>query len=645
MTWNPRDYVYDIESIPNFFSCVATHPYSKSRWIFEVSDWQNDAAAFCDFIRALQYHNCRMIGFNNENYDYQVIHHCVSIGATFTARDAYDKTNFLINTGTKDEVFAKTVWPNQRFVEQIDLFKIHHFDNFARATSLKVLEVNMRSSNIGDLPFAPGTPVTAEMRPLILQYNCHDVDETARFAEYSKEKIEFREKLIDTMGADVMNYNDTKIGKKYFEQEIRRQAPHLLGTYKNKKQTRRDKVILDDVILPFIEFEAPALQNVLSFLKSTTITETKAPPELKDISATVEGFTVHIGAGGGHGSIPRQCVRPDDEWSLIDVDVASYYPNLAIANRFYPEHLSELFCDIYEDVYNQRKQHKKKTAPNEMLKLALNGVYGDSGNVHSIFYDPQYTMKITINGQLLLCLLMEKMLLHTNAKMVQLNTDGITFLIPTNELAMMKQICTWWQGLTKLELEESEYSAMWIRDVNNYIAQTTEGKLKRIGAYAYETARENPATREVGWHKDHSALVVQKAAESEMVHGVPVEEFIYNHSDGYDFLLRAKAPDGAYLRLMQEGDEDAPLTGERENAVYKATAGIKLQKVTRYFISRQGGELQKVMKPLAKAPQRDRVIAINKGWKITVCDDIEHFDGTQINYDWYIQEARKLVIK
>lgn len=641
---NQRDYVYDIESIPNFFSCDVKHPFSGSRWFFEVSDWQNDAPAFCDFMHSLQHHQCRMIGYNNEEYDYQVIHHCLTIGPAFTSHDAYDKTDFLINTGTKEEKFGATIWPNQRFVEQIDLYKIHHFDNFAKATSLKVLQVNMRSSNIGDLPFEHSKPITKEMRPIIKSYNQHDVDETEKFAEYSKPQIEFRENLIDTMGVDVMNYNDTKIGKKYFEQQIRKQAPHLLGTYKNKKQTHRDKINLNDVILPYVAFNDPSLQNVLNYLKATSITETKAPPQLKDVSATLQGFTVHIGAGGGHGSISRRCVRPSDGYSLIDVDVASYYPNLAISNRFYPEHLSELFCDIYEDVYKQRKQHAKKTAPNEMLKLALNGVYGDSCNEYSIFYDPQYTMKITINGQLLLCMLMEELFHKTNVEMVQLNTDGITFLIKNDYLDNMRAICKSWEQLTGLELEEAEYSAMWIRDVNNYIAQTKSGKLKRIGAYAYETARENPATREVGWHKDHSALVVQKAAESEMVHGVSIEDFIYGHADGYDFLLKAKAPNGAYLRLMQENDADEPLTGELENAVFNATAGTKLQKVTRYFISHQGSELQKVMKPLAKAAYRDRVIGINKGWKITVCDDIRDFDGSQINYEWYIQEARKLVI-
>ena len=55
---------------------------------------------------------------------------------------------------------------------------------------------------------------------------------------------------------------------------------------------------------------------------------------------------------------------------------------------------------FHEDVYNQRKSFAKGTAENAMLKLALNSVYGDSNNKYSVFYDPKYTMNITINGQL-----------------------------------------------------------------------------------------------------------------------------------------------------------------------------------------------------------------------------------------------------
>jgi len=45
-----------------------------------------------------------------------------------------------------------------------------------------------------------------------------------------------------------------------------------------------------------------------------------------------------------------------------------------------------------------------------MLKLALNGTFGDSNNIYSVFYDPQFTMAITVNGQLMLCMLAERLM-------------------------------------------------------------------------------------------------------------------------------------------------------------------------------------------------------------------------------------------
>ena len=65
---------------------------------------------------------------------------------------------------------------------------------------------------------------------------------------------------------------------------------------------------------------------------------------------------------------------------------------------------------MYAGLKEQRVRFPKGSPENAMLKLALNGVYGDSNNQYSVFYDPLYTMKTTLNGQLLLCLLAEKLL-------------------------------------------------------------------------------------------------------------------------------------------------------------------------------------------------------------------------------------------
>ena len=164
---------------------------------------------------------------------------------------------------------------------------------------------------------------------------------------------------------------------------------------------------------------------------------------------------------------------------IEDWDVASYYPNLAIANNFYPAHLGSKFCSIYKEVYEQRKKYPKKSAENEMLKLALNGVYGDSNNQYSPFYDPQYTMSITINGQLLLCMLCDVLSQCKDIRIIQINTDGITLYYPKYLKEYVHQVMTWWQSMTNLTLENAEYNRVYIRDVNHYLAEYTDGTLKR----------------------------------------------------------------------------------------------------------------------------------------------------------------------
>ena len=166
--------------------------------------------------------------------------------------------------------------------------------------------------------------------------------------------------------------------------------------------------------------------------------------------------------------------------------LSSMYPNLGISNRVYPEHLTEKFCDIYESLYQQRKSYPKGSAENAMLKLALNGVYGDSNNQFGHFYDPMYTMKITVNGQLSLCMLDEKLMDMPDMRIIQVNTDGITVAIRKQYKEQYAAICKAWQEQVKLELDFAEYSKMIIRDVNAYITVYTNGKIKRKGPYQYE---------------------------------------------------------------------------------------------------------------------------------------------------------------
>jgi hypothetical protein len=664
---------YDLECFPNFFSCAAMET-GKPETLrnFEVSDRYNDMPILYPWLQYLSENKIEMTGFNNNGYDYLLIHLILQSCGLCSYQDLYAKNQEIIGSNNR---FGMTIWPNQRLIPQLDLYQVHHFDNKARSTGLKALQINMRADNVMDSPIPFGTVLTDAEKDVTLSYGAHDTLETDLFRGLSHEQIADRRELSERYGRDFMNHNDTKVGKDYFIMRLEEldagACYEKVNGRRQPRQTIRDSINIADAVFPYIKFERPEFQRILTTFKQQTITKAITDDEIKlkgfyeNFSCIVDGFQFDFGAGGIHGSMTGAVMREDENHTIQDWDVASYYPNLAIANKVYPAHLGSVFCDIYLDVYNQRKQHKKGTSQNKMLKLALNGVYGDSNNKYSPFYDPLYTLTITINGQLLLCMLAEALMSVPGLTMIQINTDGLTIKVPNAFDNMVKEICRQWEAFTCLELEDVRYKMMAIRDVNNYIAVTDDDKVKRKGAF--ETAL--PGDRApLGWHQDCSSLVIAQAAEAAIVRGMDVREYILRHQDPFDFMIRAKATKGAHLIMENIGHNSGEITERR------------MQKVNRFFVSKQGGSIFKIGTPPegevdgwfkrgigVKKPDYaawhqawgnthnpeihtknmsvygSTRTSFKKGWLTTECNRIEDFDWGNLNHDYYIDEAMKLV--
>ncbi len=607
-----NDVVFDLETYPNVFTINAQHAHLPIEWSFEISDWRNDSRAIIEWVHWLKSIDARLVGFNSLGFDYPILHTLCRMGHA-DARTLYDKAMAIITAQDDDNRWMHQVKPTDRLVDQLDLFLIHHFDNRARSTGLKVLEFNMRSDNISDLPFPVGTSLTLEQVPVLKQYNRHDVLETKKFYFKSLDMIRFRADLTYRYQRNFMNHNDTKIGKDYFVMELEAAgvACYDYGPQgRQPRQTKRPSIALRDAILPWITFQEPEFQRMLEWLKSQTITETKGV--FTDVTATVRGFTFVFGLGGIHGSVESEILESDEDHVIVDLDVTSYYPTLAISNGFYPAHLGRSFVDIYSHLFEERKKHPKGSPENAMLKLALNGVYGDSNNVFSVFYDPLFTMSITLSGQLLLCLLAENIVLNVpGVQLIQCNTDGITVRMPHGSSFALKMVCEHWEKLTKLRLEQMTYQRMCIRDVNNYIGQYYDGKVKRKGAYEHD----------LEWHQNHSALVVPKVAEKVLLEGAPIRETVEQWPEMMDFMLRTKVPRSSFLTC---GDE-------------------RIQNITRYYIAKGGGHLFKWMPPL-KGKEEWRRIGVESGWGVQVCNDISDAGRLPVDFDYYVREVEKLVL-
>lgn len=688
--------VYDLETMKNCFTFTSIFDNGKGLRTFEISSRKNETEEMLDFLRKVRGHGMKMVGFNNNSFDYPVLHYILE--KSKSARRIGKKLTITaeeIHKIAMDLIFSdnpyKSIREEEVHIPQIDLFKIHHFDNKARATSLKILEARMLSDNIEDLPFDPNVELTHEQMDLLVKYNCHDVTETLKFYNESLPAIKFREELTKEYGFDCTNFNDTKIGKQYFIHQLEKAIPgscyKMVGKRRVMQQTKRDVIRVKDILFDYLHYDRPEFKAVKEWFAKQKITQTKGvfsdilesdlgdvakyaamvtkrkklsnPDDPKDkhyfptnehinalkkeypmgwieekelkspkgaksiywcwniaetLNVVVDGFRYDYGTGGIHGCISPQVIHETSEYLIRDADVSSLYPNIAIANRVYPEHLTDKFCDIYEDVYNERKKHAKGTAKNAVMKLALNGVYGDSNNEYSPFYDPQYTMTITIGGQLLISMLVDRLLKIDGLKILMANTDGITAYVPREASDKYYEICKQWELDVNLNLEFVDYKALYQRDVNNYIWVKSDGKTKRKGAYEYE---------DLGWHQSQDALVIRKAVEHELLGKGSAEEFINKHDNKYDFLLTTKVPRSSKLVLVVDNED------------------IPQQNICRYFPSVHGGKLIKIMPPL-KDGDEPRRLAIDKDYNVRTCNNIEDFDW-DVDYSYYINEARKLI--
>lgn len=652
--------VYDCECVPNCFTITLIDLNSENEWYFEISDYQNDGVALWHFLEFIQRNGWYMIGFNNAGYDYELLHVFYTEPVGCTPAKLYKRSQEIIKSFDR---FGNTVRPDDRYFKQIDLYKIHHFDNKAKMTSLKALEVNMRSENVMESTVPFDRPITWDEinRPDgIRPYNRNDTLETKRFALISMPMIEFRLKLQATLNGDVLNFNDTKIGKQTIEQRLEDVCYTYEGTRKVRRQTPRNRIPVTEILFNYIWFREPEFRRIHEYFYNAVITDTKAA--FGELTATIRGFAFHFGTGGIHGSLERTKLAADDEWSIEDIDVASLYPSIAIVNQLAPAHLGQRFVTEYSAIKAERFKHAKGTPENTALKLALNGVYGDSNNEYSVFYDPQFTMSITINGQLLLCMLAEALMTVPTLSLIQINTDGVTYRIHRSFQWLADKVQKEWERYTCLDLEQVSYSRMWIRDVNNYVAETTSGKLKTKGAYwtpdKFPDDIQNASP--TAWYKTFNADVCAKAAVNQMKTGRPVEQFIREHRDPFNFMLREKTSRGHVLYI---GDQPQ-------------------QRVTRYYIARNGQPMRKVMPPthasrvgMFKAKNgvsddvwqawfnawgnvynpeihtqnrstypAERVMNQATGFLVAPCNRVSDFDWSNLNLDYYITEARKLLI-
>ena len=608
-----------------------------------------------------------MVGFNNEGYDYPILHHLINhyqaykdLNAVSLTSLIYQKSQEIIN------MEFSTIADKNKFIPQLDLYKIWHFNNPARACSLKHLEVSMRLPNVEDMPLHHTHHVqNMDEVNMILDYNKNDVYATYEFYKITKgetdnplykgeNKLELRQFIKKKYHIPCYNYPDVKLGEQLL---LTLYCQHTKKSPFEVKKLRspRPVIKLSECIFDYIEFKTKPFQALKSWMEKQVLTTTKdafsnlpidkvkelepyMDPSLirfkkqkdgtkekivENINLYIQDHPVIYGTGGLHHSVCKKYVA-DDEHMILDVDVGSLYPSIGIQNKLYPEHLGPDFYKIYdENIVSVRLKEKKKPKKErdqvimKGFKLAANGAYGKSNDDTSFLYDPKYTMTTTINGQLLLSMLLEEILMKTSSELMQGNTDGLTFYIKRSEHDLCKEICTNWEKKTKLMLEYSYYKLMAIMNVSTYIAVYENGDIKHKNAFEID--------KEL--YKNPSMRIVPIALEQYFINNTPVEETIKNHHDIYDFCLM--------VRCNKKTDLYAQKITKLGNI-----AETKLSQTLRYFASKNGSILYKLDR------ESNRKTSVLARQYITTFNDyyeVDNWENYNIDYDFYINECNKII--
>jgi hypothetical protein len=469
--------------------------------------------------------------------------------------------------------------------------------------------------NIIDMPIHHSSMIKADQIDSIITYCINDVKSTKQIMKLSKSQIDLRGTLTEEYGIDLYSASEPRISKELFMYFLSKETG--IKKYDLRQlRTKRDKIVVKDIILPYIKFKTAPFEKLLDKFNDVVIYPGETKGGFK-YSVQYKGMKTDFGLGGIHGARTSKVYKSTADTVIMTSDVTSFYPNLAIRNKWAPAHLpKEEFCNLYEWFFEERKKIPKKDPKNYVYKIILNSTYGLSNDENSFLYDPEFTMRITINGQLSLSMLYE-MICEEIPEAVPLmqNTDGLETIIPRDKVKKYMEICKRWEEMTLLQLEHDTYSKIVLGDVNNYIAVTEKGEAKCKGRFEFNN---------LALHKNKSFLIIPKAIYNYFVNDIDPETFLNENQNIFDYC------GGVKIKGDWKFYEHSIVNGIFEKK--------PLQHTIRYFISNSGSKIIKTNL------LDEREIQVESGqWMQSVFIDYveKDFKEYNVNNKFYLEKIKK----
>lgn len=631
---NKTVYVYDIEVFLNVFHCTVKNTETNELLKFEISARKNQITELVNLFWTVKDNQSNIAtksyktnyefntdkifcGYNNIHYDNPIINYIISYYKILVNKTYLEICNSIFNlskaitTSTEDDISTWKEWKYQVRFETLDLLTMLYSNKLR--VSLKEMQVTMEYPNVQEFIEDWNKPLAIEKIDEMIQYNINDVESTTELLYRCKGDIDLRLSIEDEYKVRVLSKDGVNIGMKIITDKYLEKTGLSWRDIKDLRSPM-DRIVLKDVILPFIKYDNPILQNVLKEMKEQIVSPGRKGYEKKFLLNNLE---YSVGVGGIHSVNKPEIVIPTKDEILEDADVASLYPSLLIAYKFYPKHLGKEFLEVYKAIKDERIEAKRNgnKLKDITLKLAVNGLSGNLQNEHNFCYSPYAVMQIRINGQLLLLMLIDK-LIQLGVRIIQANTDGIMIIYNKSVKDKVESVKKNWEKLTKLTLETDSFEALYQYAINDYIAilsgysETKNPKLiKKKGIFITE----------VKLGKGLSPKIIPIAILENLINNIPVKETILNCTDIKKFLMSEKT--GKQWNVEYNNKPQ-----QRTNRFYASTNGYYLFK----------WKIENGIKTYQNMLTASGITLLNKFNNTSI-------SNRNINYRYYIIEAQKII--
>lgn len=598
-------YVYDIEVFKNVFHCTILNTETEELFKFECSERKNTISDMCDFFLNQDVY---FVGYNNIHYDNPIVNYCIEFfnnskySYSTICKSIYNLSKIITSKNEID--FDK--WKRWKYANNfltLDLLTMLY--SKALRVSLKEMQVTMMYKNVQEFQCDWNLPLQLSEIDSMIEYNINDVMSTYELLKQCQKDIDLRIGIEDKYNIKCLSKDGVNTGMDILAKEYMAKTGIPWEILKDLRSPA-DTIELNKIILPFIKYDTPVLQELLKEMKSLTVSPGRKGYEKKFL---MDGLVYSVGVGGIHSINEPEMIIPNEDELLIDADVASLYPSMLLNFDFYPRHLGPEFKTVYAEIRERRLIAKRAgdKVTNETLKLALNGLSGNLQNEFSWCYDPQAVMGIRINGQLLLLMFTEK-LLALGVKIIQINTDGVFFKCKKNIYSKVKETFEEWQNLTGLELEEDRFKSFYQLAINDYFGVFENDKVKEKGCFITKVIRGKGLTPKI----------IPIAVQKYFLEGIKPSEFIPNHKDIKDFLMSEK-------------------TGKQWNVEYN---NRPQQRTNRFYASTDGYFLYKWKLENGEKKYQNMLTASG----VTLLNNFSDLkENPKINYQYYITEANKII--